>query len=41
MEYFGRERDEMIMLCSDINFYNMLRNQMIFIIISINVKYLG
>lgn len=41
MEYFGRERDEMITLRSDINFYNMLRNQMIFIIISINVKYLG
>lgn len=41
MEYFGRERDEMITLRSDINFYNTLRNQTIFIIISINVKYLG
>lgn len=41
MEYFGRERDELITLYSDINFYNTLRNQMIFIIISINVKYLG
>lgn len=41
MEYFGRERDELITLRSDINFYNTLRNQMIFIIISINVKYLG